>query len=353
MRTAPKPAYVPRATSRPITPADLHIHVRPKLAPDLTVAQLAQAYLDEATRTGRELPNYRAPIAKHIVPAFEGLPARELVPSLVSAWIKALEAAGYAQGTISGRVSILGSICRFGVAAGVLDTNPVRDVPNRPSRAPLDPTKAAGEVLSLDRVRRILDDQEHQGPELRVVLSVLLLTGMRVGEASALTWGDLRYVGPLSQLRVQRSWNCRQGRVSPTKTGASRNVPVHPRLFAVLERWRHELREHLRRPVADTDLICPKQPVRWIEGGLYWGETSLLRRWHRTLLALGIEHPSTGPRRLHAARHTFDSLLVRAGASERSVRAITHDAPADASVFDRYVHLDWASLCEAVLKLEV
>lgn len=84
-----------------------------------------------------------------------------------------------------------------------------------------------------------------------------------------------------------------------------------------------------------------------------WGQTTLLRRWHEVLERAGVAHPATGPRRLHAARHTFASLLVRAGAAGRSVRAITHDSTADGSTFARYVHLDWSSLCEAVLKLEI
>lgn len=166
-------------------------------------------------------------------------------------------------------------------------------------------------------------------------------------------WGDLRAVGPLHQLRIERSWSCRRQCLTPTKTGVARSVPVHPKLFALLETWRREQRHRLRRPVADTDLICPRTPLRWFEGGVYWGQTTLLRRWHEVLERAGVAHPATGPRRLHAARHTFASLLVRAGAAERSVRAITHDSTADGSTFARYVHLDWSSLCEAVLKLEI
>jgi len=46
--TAPKPGFMPRASSRPITAADVLDHLRPELAPELTVADLAQAYLDAA-----------------------------------------------------------------------------------------------------------------------------------------------------------------------------------------------------------------------------------------------------------------------------------------------------------------
>lgn len=351
---APKNALVPRAQSRSITPADVLVHLRPRLNQDLTIAQLAQAYLDAAELEGRDLASFRTPIRLHILPAFGDMPARELTPATISGWVQALLGAGYAESTVNARLSLLGTICRHGVGAGVLERNPVRDLPSRPSRAPTDPGKAAGEVLSLEQLRALLSYLDDSAPaELRAVLYVLLLTGARVGEASALTWGDLRYVGPLSQLRIERSWSCRQQRVAGTKTGAARSVPVHPRLLALLEEWRLQQRHRLRRPVADTDLICPRTPLRWFEGGVYWGQTTLLRRWHEALLAAGIDHPATGPRRLHAARHTFDSLLVRAGAAERSVRAITHDSTADGSTFSRYVHLDWPSLCEAVLKLEI
>lgn len=350
---SPRPGLMPRAASRPITVDDVARHVRARPAVALTVAELAALYQEQAEASGRELPHYRAPLRDHILPAFGHLDARAVTPELIGAWVRALLAHGYAEPTVAARLSLLGTILRHGVGLGLLERNPVRDLPSRPSRAPVDPTKAAGEVLSLEEVRRVLEQLDDEQPELRTVLGLLLLTGARVGEASALTWGDLRAVGPLHQLRIERSWSCRRQCLASTKTGAARSVPVHPRLLAVLETWRREQRHRLRRPVADTDLICPRTPLRWFEGGLYWGETTLLRRWHRALLRAGIEHPATGPRRLHAARHTFDSLLIRAGAAERSVRAITHDSTNDGSVFSRYVHLDWPSLCEAMLKLEV
>jgi integrase len=348
-----KPGIVPRATSRPITVADVLSFHTPRPLASLTFGELAAAFVHQAKLDGRDLPHYGAPLRDHLLPAFGHLEAREVTSDLIAAWVRALLSHGYAQGTVASRLSLLGTILRHGVGLGVLDRNPVRDLPSRPSRAPVDPGKAAGEVLSLEQVRAVLGALEDEQPELRVVLSTLMLTGARVGEASALTWGDLRAVGPLHQLRIERSWSCRRQCLASTKTGAARSVPVHARLLALLETWRREQRHRLRRPVADTDLICPRTPLRWFEGGVYWGQTTLLRRWHEVLERAGVAHPATGPRRLHAARHTFASLLVRAGAAERSVRAITHDSTADGSTFSRYVHLDWPSLCEAVLKLEV
>lgn len=342
-----------RATSRPVTQADVLRQVRPRPSGSLTVGELADAYREQARMEGRSLPHCDAPLRHHILPAFGHLPAQEVTPELVAAWVRALLANGYAQPTVAARLSLLGTVLRHGVGLGVLDRNPVRDLPSRPSRAPVDPSKAPGEVLSLEDVRGVLASLEKEPAELRVVLSVLLLTGLRVGEASALQWRNLLPVEPLAQLRIESSWSCRRQCLASTKTGVARSVPVHPRLLALLETWRREQRHRLRRPVADTDLICPRTPLRWFEGGVYWGQTTLLRRWHEVLERAGVAHPATGPRRLHAARHTFASLLVRAGAAERSVRAITHDSTNDRSVFSRYVHLDWPSLCEAVLRLEV
>lgn len=86
-----------------------------------------------------------------------------------------------------------------------------------------------------------------------------------------------------------------------------------------------------------------------------WAETTALRTWHRALVELGIPHPATGPRRLHATRHTFVSQALRADAQERALEPVTHTAGAErdrSRAFGLYAHLDWSDSCRAVAKLQ-
>jgi hypothetical protein len=55
------------------------------------------------------------------------------------------------------------------------------------------------------------------------------------------------------------------------------------------------------------------------------------------------------PRTMHSTRHTFISLCRRGGARKDVLEQITHNARGD--IIDRYTHLDWQPLCEAVLCL--
>lgn len=78
--------------------------------------------------------------------------------------------------------------------------------------------------------------------------------------------------------------------------------------------------------------------------------SSVNRWWKKDLAAIGVEPLASGPHRIHAMRHTMISQLWRAGVS--TARVFTHSAkPRDAH--ELYVHLDWATLCDAILRLEI
>ena len=74
------------------------------------------------------------------------------------------------------------------------------------------------------------------------------------------------------------------------------------------------------------------------------------------LMALGIPDPVSGPRRLHATRHTFVSQCLRLEAPERALQPVTHSTKSlqseRSSSFSLYAHLDWAATCKAVARLE-
>ena len=83
-----------------------------------------------------------------------------------------------------------------------------------------------------------------------------------------------------------------------------------------------------------------------------WHEGSALRWWRADLRAAGIPRPAAGPRKLHCTRHTFSSLLARAGVARNVRESMTHTEQ-ERNAADGYVHLDWRTVCAAIVKLGV
>jgi integrase len=74
------------------------------------------------------------------------------------------------------------------------------------------------------------------------VFSTLVLTGLRWGEATALTWADIEAAEQRGVLRVRRS-HVRGAIRNTTKTGKRRMVPFPAELAAVLADHRRRMVE--------------------------------------------------------------------------------------------------------------
>jgi N6-adenosine-specific RNA methylase IME4 len=125
----------PRAPSTTLTQSSWRPHVRDRLPGDISFGGLIDAYLVEAARLGKPLRAYRGSIEKSIRPALGELPAADVTPTVLAAWVAAMRQANYWDATINNRLSIIGSICRFGCSAGVLASDPCRDIPNDSGKA--------------------------------------------------------------------------------------------------------------------------------------------------------------------------------------------------------------------------
>src|SRR6266511_3421087 len=90
----------------------------------------------------------------------------------------------------------------------------------------------------------------------RTFYALLILTGARVGEISALKWGDYDPHAPgLGRITLAVSYNRRTKQVERTKTGAIKFVPVHPALRAALAAWT----AHQGRDTKPEELIVPSK----------------------------------------------------------------------------------------------
>lgn len=175
---------------------------------------------------------------------------------------------------------------------------------------------------------------------------LLVDTGLRPGEACALTWDDIDFVRGVILVRRTVTRGAKgEPRVSDPKTRKSRRVvPILSDLRVELLRHQEWQRE---RSLDEVGLVFTNQEGRMILPWTFW-----VRDFQRTLRAAGITKKLT----LYSLRHTFATLHVEAGTSLKRVADLLGHSTIQQTA-DTYMHADqavsreWIEQYETVLKV--
>lgn len=230
---------------------------------------------------------YAQVLEDHVLPDFGDHYVDKIERDDVIAW---LDAQRGEPSTVNGRFRVLRTVMADATIDLDLARNPcarlaARSEPHREG----DHNRLTAEEL--DRVLAALHDLE---PERYPLFLTLALTGARVGEVTALKWGDVDF--DASTIHIQRArW---KKHVGPTKTGRTRRVPMPDMLATALKGHRKALME---RQVDGFKLgwIFPSK-----SGSPVYAST-LQKPLKRALTAAGITERFT----IHGFRRTFNNLV--------------------------------------------
>lgn len=183
----------------------------------------------------------------------------------------------------------------------------------------------------------------------RVEYGVRALGGPRSGEVADLAVSDYdRTTEPLGRLLIDSSWDFELLKSCQTKSGAYREVPVHPYAARLLAEWLASGWEadQGRKPMPNDLLFPAPASSRFRERrGNHFSTQEALELFHGDLDALGFRQ-----RRLHDLRRTFVTLARRKAPKEH-VAWITHAPPT--AVIDGYTSPEFETMCAVVAKIEV
>jgi integrase len=184
-----------------------------------------------------------------------------------------------------------------------------------------------GRALSVAEQKRLLDGlRDRRTPHLPTFIPMLLLTGMRAGEALSLTWGQVDLMG--KTLTVGRA---------KTSNGTGRMIPINGDLASILALHRAWFEDHFGEPRPEQHLFpwgkpVPSDPTRHATD-ITWG-------WDQLRKGTGVSC------RLHDLRHTFATRLAENGVSESTMLALMGHM--SRSMLERYSHIRMAAKREAV-----
>ncbi len=270
------------------------------------------------------LAEYRRDLERHVLPVIGGRPlAKVRTPDLarLAAGLAAREGDAYlADRTIRRIFAPLSALFATAVEEGFLTHNPVRDV-NLPSgrdrlrrfdaddQGDDDPAAGQARALTREQLAAFLTIVD---PRWRLFFELLASTGLRVSEALALRWGDIRLDGSNPAVRVRRAYV--KGAYGPPKSKhGRRDVPLPFGLVTALR----ERRAGSEWPDA-RDLIFPSL------NGTPMSAENLARR----TLKPAVQEAGAGWAGYHAFRHFCASQLIADGRNIVQVsRWLGHHSP--------------------------
>jgi integrase len=255
------------------------------------------------------LRGYEQSLRTRLLPALGGAKLSDIRRSDVQRLVNRMMADGLGASTVRNSLMPLRAIYRQALALDEVAVNPTAGVHLPAVRGKreriAEPAEAARLIAALPQ-------------RDRAVWATAMYAGLRSGELQALT--DELVDLDSNVIRVQWSWDPKEGRVAPKSRAGRRTVPVPSAL-------RKQLLEH--------------RLARGRRGGLFFGRPdgrpfsnqSLSQRAARIWRAVGLD-----PIGLHECRHTFASLMIAAGVNAKALSTFLGDASVTITL-DRYGHL--------------
>lgn len=133
---------------------------------------------------------------------------------------------------------------------------------------------------------------------LRFMVHLLLYTGMRIGEALALKYGDIDD----GVIHVVRQMYL--GEIKPPKYNSGRDIPLHADLIRELDLHRKWHKKEMSKNEYRTDYVFTSRT------GIPLDHANVRRSLNRQYKRIGIE-----PKQIHTYRSTFCTQLCRCGVS--------------------------------------
>jgi site-specific recombinase XerD len=216
-----------------------------------------------------------------------------------------------APATVAAKLAALSSFYRYAVSADVIAGNPVELV----KRPKVDADHSSTEGLSKDQAKALLATALADGPRSHALVSLLLFTGIRLGEALNASTTDYGHDAGHRTLRIRR------------KGGTEGKVAVPAPAVEAIDVYLGTTGRELVAGTAGAGL-----PLFTTTTGKRWAPSEAFRTVQRLAKLAGIE----GKISPHSLRHTFATIALDAGTTLHDLQdSMGHADPRTTRRYDR------------------
>jgi integrase len=256
-------------------------------------------------------PNGRGAIAY-----FGRMRLTEIEPRDIKRYAAELSDRGLAPASVKHALAPVRALLATAFEEGVIRSNPTAGL-RFAQRTVADADEEQVKALAPAELRALLDELE---PDWRLFVEFLSQTGLRIGEALALRWGDVDF----ARRRVKVSRRLYRGAYAPPKSRyGRRQVPLTRAMVRSLaQRWEREGRRGDEEPVFPSRAGTPLDPSNLMAA----------------VLKPAAKRAGVSWTTFHTLRHTCATMLFNAGLNAKQVQIwLGHHSPA--FTLATYVHL--------------
>ena len=250
-----------------------------------------------ATCKRSTLRDYQGLLRNHILPIFGKIPVHKIKRLDIKHFLMRKLNEGYSSSTVTHMKNVLGGVLAQAVDDEVISVNPA----HRLGRVIPTPKKIAVDPLTREELSRLLNSFSEHFPRYYPLVLTLARTGLRIGEATALQWGDLDFHGRF--IIVRR--NISRGRIETPKNGKERRVDMSRQLADCLLRLKTQRKEE-----------ALKKGWRGIPEWVFVSEAGTpvdSSHFRSRVFKKALEKAGLRKIRIHDLRHTFASMLIQNG----------------------------------------
>ena len=252
-----------------------------------------------ATCKETTLRNYQDILRLHVLPVFEELKVNEISKSKVKNFLHGKLNKGFAAGSVGHFRNCISGVLSLPVDDEIIQANPAQQLGR--GFLPTKDHKEDANPLTSDELKLLLDTVYKYFPKHYTLFLLLARTGMRIGEAMAVKWGDLDYNRRF--IEVKRSYV--RGKISTPKNKKSRRIDMSLQLAEALKA--HEI-------------ISKKKGFALGLGDLpeyvftnREGTPNDTNNWRRRVFKKALRKAGLREIRIHDLRHTYATLRIAKG----------------------------------------
>jgi len=246
----------------------------------------------------RVVAGYKSDLDKRILPVFQNKLIRNVTTSMADEWIITMnEEEGISTNQIRTSRKTAIALFNYAIKLNILERNPFvyseTITHNKQEMSPLSPAEVS---IFLNEAK----NSKHYA-----LLTTLVTTGTRVGEALGLTWNDINFNS--KEISINKQYTNGEFKDHPKTSASRRTIKVGDDLVEVLKVHQIEQLEYKSTALNgynDNNLVFSN------EVGNYENLSNIRDRHFNPILKKTLLNPQT---RIHDLRHTFASINLMEG----------------------------------------